>query len=331
MVSTGIPLDSATIIATVLEGILYGFSVLMFICTMWASAYKRDINRPIALVATLLLILSTAYFVIDIIRLENGLVKYRDTFPGGPAAFFQDISQPTFVTKIVIYTLQTMLGDGVLIYRCYVVWQSVWVIILPSMLWCSTSAASLVASYYATQATGRDFHINPAGQWLTVFFAFTLSTNFTTSGLLVYRIWTIECKVSTIRATNGILMPILRVFVDGAIMYSVMLFVMLICFVCLNNASVIIHDTIMPIIPIAFYMVFIRITFRNSAQEYLSMVCGAESNARERRNSQQYPAQPVQIHISQWAHTDGTSYGVGDQDRTSTRKMEPTEGASCNV
>ncbi|KAG1721670.1 hypothetical protein EDB19DRAFT_1646309 [Suillus lakei] len=308
-----------------------GFSVLMFIGTIWTSTYKRDINRPIALVAILLLILSTAYLVVDIISLENGLVKYRDTFPGGPAVYFQDISQPMFVTKTVIYALQTMLGDGVLIYRCYVVWQSVWVIILPSMLWCTTSVASLIGPYYDMQATGGDFYINPAGQWLTVFFAFTLSTNFITSGLLVYRIWTIECKVSTIRATNGTLMPILRVFVGGAIMYSVMLFIMLICFVCSNNASVIIHDMIMPIIPIAFYMVFIRITFRNSTHDYLSMVYGAESNARERRNSRQYPTQPLQIHISQWAHTDGTSYGVGNQDRTSTRKMESTEGTSCNV
>lgn len=61
--TTGLPLDSANIMSTVLEGILYGFSVLMFIGTMWTFIYKqriRDINRPVVVVATLLFVLSTA-------------------------------------------------------------------------------------------------------------------------------------------------------------------------------------------------------------------------------------------------------------------------------
>jgi hypothetical protein len=58
---------------------------------------------------------SLQHIVVDIIRLEDGFVKYRDTFPGGPAAFFQDISQPTFLTKNILFAFQTMLGDGVLV------------------------------------------------------------------------------------------------------------------------------------------------------------------------------------------------------------------------
>jgi hypothetical protein len=58
---------------------------------------------------------SLKHIIVDIIRLENGFIKYRNTFPGGPAAFFQDISQPTFFTKNIIYAFQTMLGDGVLV------------------------------------------------------------------------------------------------------------------------------------------------------------------------------------------------------------------------
>jgi hypothetical protein len=42
-------------------------------------------------------------------------VKYRDTYPGGPVAFFADVTQNTFVIKNAIYTLQTLLGDGVVV------------------------------------------------------------------------------------------------------------------------------------------------------------------------------------------------------------------------
>lgn len=138
MASRGIPLDTAAIMSIALEGILYGFSVLMFIGTVWALTYKRrarDINRLIAGVTIMLFVLSTAHMIVDIIRLEDGLVKYRDTFPDGPAAFFADVSQMTYVVKNAIYISHTLLGDGVVIYRCYIVWQSARIIILPSLLW----------------------------------------------------------------------------------------------------------------------------------------------------------------------------------------------------
>lgn len=76
--STGLPLDAASLMSILLEGILYGFSVLMFIGTMWIFTYKRsmrDVNRPTIVVATLLFLLSTAHMVVNIIHVENGLVK----------------------------------------------------------------------------------------------------------------------------------------------------------------------------------------------------------------------------------------------------------------
>ena len=42
---------------------------------------------------------------------------YRGTFHGGPVAFFEDVSQNTFVVKSIIYTFQTLLGDGVMVGR----------------------------------------------------------------------------------------------------------------------------------------------------------------------------------------------------------------------
>ena len=47
-------------------------------------------------------------------RIEDGLVLYRNS---GPVAFFEDISQNTFVIKNAIYTLQTLVGDGVVVGR----------------------------------------------------------------------------------------------------------------------------------------------------------------------------------------------------------------------
>lgn len=53
-----------------------------------------------------------------IIHVENGLVKYRDTWPGGPAAFFTDITEETYVIKHALYVSQTVLADGLMVRSC---------------------------------------------------------------------------------------------------------------------------------------------------------------------------------------------------------------------
>ncbi|KAG2140177.1 hypothetical protein DEU56DRAFT_856398 [Suillus clintonianus] len=279
--------------SSVLEGILYGFSVLMFIGTIWIITYKRRIrvvNRPAAAVATLLFLLSTAHMVIGIIRLEDGLVKYRDTFPGGPAAFFADISKKTFVVKNAILALHTLLGDGIVIYRCYVVWQSVWVIILPSMMWCGVAVFGVFAACNFSQAsTDMNIFTEKTGHLIATFMTLTLATNLLSSGLLAYRIRMGERKVSAIRTTKG-RMPLLRVLVDAAILYSATLCSSLICFALSNNGLYVMADLNVPIISITFYMVFIRIA---SSQYNQDSTLGGTSEI-ERRNSQQYNMQPLQ-------------------------------------
>jgi hypothetical protein len=59
--------------------------------------------------------MSPKHMVVDIIRVEYGLVKYRDTYPGGPSAFFADVSQDTYVIKHAFYVTQTLLADGVVV------------------------------------------------------------------------------------------------------------------------------------------------------------------------------------------------------------------------
>jgi hypothetical protein len=53
--------------------------------------------------------------VIHIFRIMDGLILYRDTYRGGPSAYFSNVSQWTFVSKNYVYTAQTLAGDGVIV------------------------------------------------------------------------------------------------------------------------------------------------------------------------------------------------------------------------
>ncbi|KAG2104364.1 uncharacterized protein F5147DRAFT_638384 [Suillus discolor] len=312
MASRGIPLDTTAIFSTMMQGILYGFSVLMFIGTMWALTYKRrmdEIHRPNVVVACMLLILSTAHMIVDFIRAEQGLVTYRNTFPGGPEAFFADVAQITFLIKSILYTSQTMLGDGIVIYRCYVVWQSVWIIIVPSLLWFGMAVGGFGAAYSFSKATSDagDIFAKSTGRWIMIFYAMTLASNLSASGFLAYRIWRMERDVSALRATkSSSMMPIVRVLADSAILYSVTLLSALVCFAEANNGIYVVLDMIMPIISITFYMIIIRIAMRKttSSHSYLSTIRIANEMARETSQRYNVKRTSVEVHITQITHQD---------------------------
>lgn len=60
------------------------------------------------------------HIIVDIVRTEYGLVIYRNTYPDGPAAYFADASQGTFLIKNSIYVVQTLLGDAVAVGSTFI-------------------------------------------------------------------------------------------------------------------------------------------------------------------------------------------------------------------
>ncbi|EGN98379.1 hypothetical protein SERLA73DRAFT_138778 [Serpula lacrymans var. lacrymans S7.3] len=268
MAPNGIPLDTAAIVSTILEGIFYGFSVLMFTFTIWIMTHRRkrrEVNRVMVAVACFLLLFSTAHIVINIIRLEEGLVQYSKTFPGGPLGYFFDTKQWSFVYNDLIYILQTMLGDGVVIFRCYVVWQSWYVIAVPMFMWCSMVATGIGCVYSLSRSSSQEvIFAQQTEPWVTAFFVATLITNFSSTFLLAYRIWIVDRSSAQFRSQGSSPWPLARIIMDSGILYSISLLAALLCFVTQSRGQYIILEMLPPIISIAFYGVIIRATMPTS-------------------------------------------------------------------
>ncbi|KAG1812997.1 hypothetical protein EV424DRAFT_1326827, partial [Suillus variegatus] len=263
-----------------------GFSVLIFIGTIWIFTYKcrmQDTNRPNIVVATLLFLLSTVYMIICIIYIENRLVKYRNTFLGSPVVHFADLLQPIFVVKNAILVLQTLLSDGVVVSLFFIYQLDI--------------RLSVCSNFVFKCLVSESVWSTACPNWLTIlqFFSFTMATNLLSSGSLVYRVWTIKCNVSATCAMKNE-KPILHVLVDAAILYSVAVCSLLISFVCFSSGTYVMANlgiqSVIPIILIAFYMVFICIVVSQNNQTYVPMVCGVITET-ERRNSHYPSVQPL--------------------------------------
>lgn len=124
-------------------------------------------------------------------------------------------------------------------------------------------------------------------------------------------------------------MPIVRVLVDAAALYSVMLFGFLICFLTASSGESVLSDMAVPIISITFYMVLIRITI--NCRYYLSTASTRRTTEEmEQGNVQRYPMKPLEVHISQFTQNDNaSSYKVGNEDRPSTGIAKESQKDIC--
>ncbi|KAH0830151.1 hypothetical protein J3R83DRAFT_1499 [Lanmaoa asiatica] len=224
----------------------------MFGGTVWALTHERprdEINWSMALVALTLMTLSTVHLMVDIYRLIYGFITKADIFPGGPTGFFADVTQRTFIIKNAVFVLQTLLGDGVVIYRCYVVWQSLRVIMPPVMLWCAASVTSVGFLYRMSHATDLEQVILvDSGKWILPFYLLTMATNVLSSALLAYRIWTTNQNVPgvvRVLSRSGVEVTLLlRILVDAAVLYTLVLLTLLVCYAFQNTGQVILLDMV---------------------------------------------------------------------------------------
>ncbi|KAH9902812.1 hypothetical protein C8Q73DRAFT_22660 [Cubamyces lactineus] len=355
-----LPLDLAAVVSTTLEGIFYGFSVFMFGVTLYilqqnGRRLDRRVNYRMVAISWALLICSTAHMVIDITRVCNGLVYKRDTFPGGPIAFFSAPSETTFIAKNIVYLFQTLLGDGVLIYRCYVVWQSWLIIVFPILLWFWIGAAGAIAIHASStvpEGSGTVF-VTKVGQWITAFYASTLATNFLVSTLLGYKIWKSNRRTSRMR--QGSLLPVVRVIADAGLLYSAMLTAALACFVQKSNGQYILLDIVTPIISITFYMVIIRVglaaTHRSTdhhSSASVDVVSGHLHHSRGHSGSrsgggggrvltvgelegQAHPMGRLQVHITKMRETDRATFEAEAENDTGSELDRKVSGLDRQI
>jgi hypothetical protein len=82
-------------------------NVVLFGSYLFVTRYKRKqprVNRRIVATAILMFMFSTIHVSLGFQRLIDGFIILRNE-PGGPAAFFSNVSIPANVAKVCIHTM----------------------------------------------------------------------------------------------------------------------------------------------------------------------------------------------------------------------------------
>ncbi|KAH6874516.1 hypothetical protein BKA70DRAFT_1577211 [Coprinopsis sp. MPI-PUGE-AT-0042] len=197
-----------------LEALLYGAYFFLFIAALGALT-RRDTVKPLPSKIFFAGILSMFVFI----TVHNALNMYRFILafayqPGGKASLIYLNTSPPIL----------WIGDALVIYRCFLIWQRrYWVIVLPTLLFLGSVATHSVNIWWmghqssALQVTVKLFPV------MNAVFPLYLAQNILTTGLIVYKIWLQhrQTKAAGIVSLNTpTLRSVIRIVIESAGIYT---------------------------------------------------------------------------------------------------------------
>ncbi|OAX40249.1 hypothetical protein K503DRAFT_798973 [Rhizopogon vinicolor AM-OR11-026] len=312
-----ISIKAAIILAIIIESILYGISTFLFGITLWSLTYQRnsaEVARLMIVAACLLFLLGTMHVIVDANHVWQGFIASENV-----DKFFQDISKNTL--KNAIYELETLVGDAILIYRCYVVWQRIEVIIIPMIGWIAIAVTGAHTVWSISQLSSNPEAVfeRKMGKWLISFYATEIFTNLLTTSILAFKLWSVHQGTSRIRATKSPIYPTLIVIMECGALYSMSLLTMLVTCLTASNSAYIVVDMIGQIIPITFCLVITRtamLRFGDRTSQGLFSRTGTSDRLS-------VPRRPLKVHINRMTMIDTN---VGRESGVSSPHTDAAEG-----
>ncbi|KAJ7096115.1 hypothetical protein C8R44DRAFT_379199 [Mycena epipterygia] len=251
------------LIALVLETFNIGAFTTLFSITVYLILKKRinNTNRLLFPTLGLIWVLSMTHWIIDITRAVNAFI---DT-PEGALAYYEDVSNPLETAKTAVYVTVTMTGDFFLIYRCLIIWNRRWsIIILPVLLWLGTGVTGYGATHNLLLARQGGVFFQALAPWITSFFAMSLTLNIICTTSIAYRILRTRMALHKGNAQNSRVYSALIIFLESAAIYSSSLLALLVVYVLNMNAQYIALDLTTSLIGVTFSMILLRLAVTNS-------------------------------------------------------------------
>ncbi|KAJ7102361.1 hypothetical protein B0H15DRAFT_328206 [Mycena belliarum] len=204
------PLDTAGQIAfeqsfyigSYITAILYGMYLFMYFLSnyflLYSSSDARKESFFYIFYGSLMLILWTIASSCNAIFGQLAWIDHRDV-PGGPAAYLTENLSAWYNTMGTVTGIcMNFLADGLLLYRCYIIWGSNFKIIALPVLIYFGAMSMAVLLIYESAIPGASFFAGDAISFGVPYFWMTIGLNIITTSLICGRLLSVRNRVRSI-------------------------------------------------------------------------------------------------------------------------------------
>ncbi|KAJ7719956.1 hypothetical protein B0H16DRAFT_1218975, partial [Mycena metata] len=269
------PITEAQIVGLFLESVFWGIYLVTFFLCLRSLLFKAnfelkwfsDLNWPMLLVTLIMCVFSTLDVAIGLMHNIQAFILYKG--PGGASQELSRISDWVNIIKTVDVLLQTTLGDGMLIFRCWMVYSKSWPVVVFSMLlWLGGSVCTvMIIRIEATLRSDTLITSDSLKPLILSFWILTIVQNILTTGLLVFRIWRVDqqnarfayhTNSSSANKRQSKLRQVMRVIIESGLMYTTIALITFITYIANSNSTYGVSDVEVQMVGITFNLIIIR-------------------------------------------------------------------------
>ncbi|RXW19539.1 hypothetical protein EST38_g6314 [Candolleomyces aberdarensis] len=229
-----------------------GVYACLFIATtrimLKKQAAESFASRVFLVAGTINFILGTLHVAFALFRLIRAYALL--VVPPYPIFYIFDFNRWDNFSHLVILALMTWVADGLVIYRCFLIWRrNYWIIILPTLLVLISMAMTFVNWRWFKHP--EDFDPNVIKHIFNMVFPLNLAQNVITTSLIAAKIYMQHraSQRSGLQLSSAInLITIIRIIVESAMIYTVLTIIIIILLFTVNPAVAIPQQCLAPVI-----------------------------------------------------------------------------------
>jgi hypothetical protein len=316
-------LDKTFLIAPYVEAIVYGFFLAIFSATMYVNfspmfngPRKFDRHASIMIgISSFMFFIATWHMAMNAYRMVEGYVDHSLT-PGGPVAYIGNLRPWDHIMKDTLYATQEILGSAAAIYRCWVLWNRNWkIVLLPSaLLIVFTVSGYMVCGLYSTVSPTETVFDPRLNTWIKIFYSLAVVLNIITTSLMSYRIWYTHRQSAAYNTGNSKLLSVVKILVESAALQLIIEIVLLALYSSGINAQYILLESVASVVGITFNAITIRIKFAMNGSIIGSHNISSNGNLNPTHTIGSVPMRRIQVNISKDVE-DQNDYSLPFEDR----------------
>ncbi|KAH9856170.1 hypothetical protein C2E23DRAFT_810374 [Lenzites betulinus] len=267
-----------------LDCLFFGVFFVAYAITIWLLIFNdrrrhgqtlaRD--RAQAALLSVMLLLAFTYMVLDVVANVHAFETNGGDLSAAEQAFSITNPKSLWGPKLGVLVTQTLLADGYLIYRLYIVWgRSLAVIVAPTFFLVCDAAFGFAMVHYQIHPEENHPPGAPASLssiMTTAFLASSLTTNVISTGLIAARIIRSSNRVRDIRVTttswgSSQASRLVDIIVQSAAVYACALVVVLIAMYTAVDEPLVVLGILPSIAGAVFSIVIIRSRLSNAASD----------------------------------------------------------------
>ncbi|KAH7890367.1 hypothetical protein F5I97DRAFT_16588 [Phlebopus sp. FC_14] len=283
---------------------------------------RQQRNKPMIFASITMFVLSTVHVAADIQRLLEAFIFNTDA-----NAYLAQVNTALYSVKSTAYAAQTLVGDGFVLYRLYLVWNGDRRVVFPISICFIASIGTLHIVHtvvfltseflgvgigalqgFARASPTTPIFITELQNWVVSFFSLTLFTNFSCTSLIAMRILWVHHRANTAISDRSLVSAAIVIIESGAI-YSVCLIILLSLYLSNSFAQYLMLDAVTQIIGVVFSLIIVRVGLGLSTERTYRQQTTQSTLPWNAQRNNRYPL--VSVKVTQDTHTEGTGTSVG--------------------